>query len=452
MADDKADDIAETTNNGPELSDYLPHVTFEAIPIKDLVTDVAYQRQLSEKPIRRTAANFDAYQINLVKVSRRDGINYVFNGQHTMEVVATVSGSRDTPVWCMVYDDLVYKREANIFANQQKYAKKLTPYEIFVANMESGNDEQLLINELVESYSLHISGVSNPGCICAVGALEKIYEDMGYEILSRTLRLIVGIWEGEKQSLGSNIIKGMAKLLDCYSTKIVDDIFIEKLETVSAQEIIRSAKERKGRVIGYAEAMLAVYNRKSRSPLFIDMNAHDCSITDIRADNQNLLINRAATWLREQSRQYYLPEHGRLTEKQIALLEEIGYTWNNEPKCSWYTGYEELLRYKQKYGNVAVPVKYKTRIICVGGYTIGKNKKKSSELNEVRKSYLLAAISDISGNIQLMDTKVSIIMAAQGVIIAGLLSIYDNLAKVAKYYDSVLEKSVCVITVLGFFI
>ena len=82
----------------------------------------------------------------------------------------------------------------------------------------------------------------------------------------------------------------------------------------------------------------------------------------------------------------------------------------------------------------------------------GKNKKKSSKLNEVRKSYLLAAISDVSGNIQLMDTKVSIIMAAQGVIIAGLLSIYDNLAKVAKYYDSVLEKSVCVITVLGFFI
>lgn len=98
------------------------------------------------------------------------------------------------------------------------------------------------------------------------------------------------------------------------------------------------------------------------------MNEHDCSITDIRANNQNLLINRAATWLREQRRQYYLPEHGRLSEKQIALLEEIGYTWTNEPKRSWYTGYEELLRYKQKYGNVAVPVKYKTE----DGFNLGK--------------------------------------------------------------------------------
>lgn len=98
------------------------------------------------------------------------------------------------------------------------------------------------------------------------------------------------------------------------------------------------------------------------------MNEHDCSITDIRANNQNLLINREATWLREQRRQYYLPEHGRLSEKQIVLLEEIGYTWTNEPKRSWYTGYEELLRYKQKYGNVAVPVKYKTE----DGFNLGK--------------------------------------------------------------------------------
>ena len=30
--------------------------------------------------------HFDVHQINPVKVSRRDGINYVFNGQHTIEM------------------------------------------------------------------------------------------------------------------------------------------------------------------------------------------------------------------------------------------------------------------------------------------------------------------------------------------------------------------------------
>lgn len=109
-------------------NDYLPNVTFEAIPIKDLVSNQEYQRNLSEKHVKRAVSNFDIYQINPVKVSRRDGINYVFNGQHTMEIVATMSGSRETPVWCMVYQDLIYTHEADIFANQQKYVKALSPY------------------------------------------------------------------------------------------------------------------------------------------------------------------------------------------------------------------------------------------------------------------------------------------------------------------------------------
>ena len=118
-----------------DLSVFVPNVHFEQIPIKNLVSNQEYQRTLSQTHIARAAANFDLYQINPVKVSRRDGINYVFNGQHTVEIVATVSGSRDTPVWCMIYDDLVYEHEADIFANQMKFVKRLQPYEIFKANV-----------------------------------------------------------------------------------------------------------------------------------------------------------------------------------------------------------------------------------------------------------------------------------------------------------------------------
>ena len=103
---------------------FVPNVHFEKIPIKNLVSNQKYQRNLSKAHIANAAANFDPYQINPVKVSRRDGVNYVFNGQHTIEIVALVSGSRDTPVWCMIYDELVYEHEADIFANQQKFVKR----------------------------------------------------------------------------------------------------------------------------------------------------------------------------------------------------------------------------------------------------------------------------------------------------------------------------------------
>ena len=104
----------------------IPDVSFELIPIRNLVSNQEYQRPLSENHIRKALEEFDVYQINPVKVSRRDGINYVFDGQHTIEIIASESGSRDTPVWCMIYDDLKYKEEAHIFADQQKHVKALS--------------------------------------------------------------------------------------------------------------------------------------------------------------------------------------------------------------------------------------------------------------------------------------------------------------------------------------
>lgn len=137
-----------------DFSRFVPNVHFEQIPIKNLVSNQEYQRPLSQAQVEKAIEDFDLNQINPVKVSRRDGVNYVFNGQHTIEIVATVSGSRETPVWCMIYDSLDYKNEADIFANQMKHVRPLKPYEIFMANIEAGNEQQLVIKRLVESYSL----------------------------------------------------------------------------------------------------------------------------------------------------------------------------------------------------------------------------------------------------------------------------------------------------------
>lgn len=42
---------------------------------------------------------------------------------------------------------LCYEHEADIFANQMKFAKNLAPYEIFVANLEAQNQDQLMIKD-----------------------------------------------------------------------------------------------------------------------------------------------------------------------------------------------------------------------------------------------------------------------------------------------------------------
>ncbi len=248
-----------------QFSSYVPNVHFEKIPIRNLVSNQEYQRNLSQAHIARAAANFDLHQINPVKVSRRDGINYVFNGQHTIEIVALVSGSRDTPVWCMIYDDLSYEHEADIFANQQKYVKPLSPYEVFTANIEAGNDQQLIIRDLVESYGLKIGHTKCVGEICAISTLESIFSKYGYHVLDHVLRLCIATWEGEANSFSANILNALAKLITVFGESLNDEIFKEKLSAISVKQLTRTAKERRPGMMGVAEVMILEYNGRKKS-------------------------------------------------------------------------------------------------------------------------------------------------------------------------------------------
>ena len=50
-----------------DYSMFVPNVHFEQIPIKNLVSNQEYQRNISEQHVLNAAAHFDLYQINPVK-------------------------------------------------------------------------------------------------------------------------------------------------------------------------------------------------------------------------------------------------------------------------------------------------------------------------------------------------------------------------------------------------
>ena len=225
----------------------------ESIPIK--------QNSLFFQNLLRA---FDKNQLNPVKVSRRDGVNYVMDGQHTVEIVDGVSGSQDTPVWCMVYDDLEYKVEAGLFAEQQKYTRRLTPYQIYVAHIEAGNDEQLIIQGLVESYGLSIAKTRGPCILGCISALEWIYENFSYHTLDRALRLCVAAWEGDVNSMSGLLLKAIAIMIMVYKDDMRDDLFKEKVGAISPKDVARLARERGGGTLAVVEVLLTEYNKRMK--------------------------------------------------------------------------------------------------------------------------------------------------------------------------------------------
>jgi hypothetical protein len=167
----------------------------------------------------------------------------------------------------MIYDDLTYEEEAYIFATQQKYNKPLLPYEIFVAGVDAGKSDELIIRDLVKAYGLVVRGSKKPGGICAVSTLLFIYQNFGFHVLDRTLRLIIGTWEGDLISLSAAILRGVALLVVAYGENLKDEVFKEKIGAFTARDISRTAKERRRGMFGYAETMLDEYNNKRKNGL-----------------------------------------------------------------------------------------------------------------------------------------------------------------------------------------
>lgn len=116
-------------------------------------------------------------------------------------------------------------------------------------------------------HSLSIGPTKAYGVICAVATLERIYTKYGYHVLDRTLRLCVGTWEGDIDSLGANVLAGVARMVVAFGDQLRDETFKERVGFMSVRQLSRIAKERGAGSLCYAEAMLVAYNRKCKYTL-----------------------------------------------------------------------------------------------------------------------------------------------------------------------------------------
>lgn len=73
-------------------------------------------------------------------------------------------------------------------------------------------------------------------------------------------------------------------------------------------------------------------------------------------------------WLTTQRRVRAGQIPGNLTEQQIARLDSIGMKWGNRNDAAWEHGLEEARKFREQFGDLQVPAKYKTK----DGYPLGK--------------------------------------------------------------------------------
>ncbi|MDR2978270.1 MAG: hypothetical protein LBU56_02470 [Rickettsiales bacterium] len=248
--------------NVADFEAFLSRFELQMIAIKNLVVDERYQRKLSMAHVMKIVNNFDPFQVNAVKVNKRDGVNYVVDGNHTKEAIAILTDSRETHIWCMVYFDLDFKGEARVFAEQKNCVRRLTPFDLYKAGVQAEKRELLVIKSLLDGYKLNVGKGYKNGSINAVSSLLYIHKKFGFQVLERTIKLCISTWGGDELALSFAPLRGVALMLVAYGEDIDNNKFREKLCGRSPKSIVGRAKDRDGGSMGFALELLCEYNKK----------------------------------------------------------------------------------------------------------------------------------------------------------------------------------------------
>lgn len=241
---------------------------FKQINTKMLDVDHTYQREVDMTRVRAIVRDFSPCLIHPVKVSKRDGKYYIFDGQHTAEALKMKNNGRDLQIWCQVFYGLTWMDEVTLFLAQNGNSRAVKMNDKFRAQFNAGDADVVKMVRTAESLDIIIDfkGSKAYNKIVALTTLARIFKNTTEEEYIRILKLIRDTWGGVPESYSAEILKGVYIFMKAYGDDFKDSNFIKRLSGISPTVIIREAKASAAPGDSkYARQILAAYNQNTRS-------------------------------------------------------------------------------------------------------------------------------------------------------------------------------------------
>lgn len=165
---------------------------------RDLVVELAYQRDLSDKShglIRRIVANWNWARFKPPICADSDGSLFVIDGQHT--AIAAATHPKITKIPILVVKASAIEGRAACFVAHNRDRISLSPFQIFHAETASGDKDARAILKIVIDCGASIprspltKGYAKPGQLVSVNETRKIYTNHGGDVLRRVVTLAV---------------------------------------------------------------------------------------------------------------------------------------------------------------------------------------------------------------------------------------------------------------------
>ena len=232
------------------------------VPVSMIKTDhKSYQRE-EKKHVVQMAKEWDDSQCTLLLVNYRsnEGWFYAIDGQHRT-VAATILGIEYLA--CEIFIDLSIEEEAKRFLYYNTGTKSLSPFDTFKANVCWGEENDMAIKKVCDSYGIAI--IDRKGAkkkLHSVSAIRSIYRNGGKSALEWIFNILEDVhWEEFKETYSADILMGLASVY----MKYIDNLSSARKKLVSFM-----AKSTPSEIIGLANSQHPTLGHQTRVKLIFD--------------------------------------------------------------------------------------------------------------------------------------------------------------------------------------
>lgn len=233
------------------------------INTSQLTSRLSCQRPIDPKRVAKIAKNWDRHQVNPLKVAIIDGVYYAIDGQHTMAAAIARNNGNDLDMPCIA-EKMTEEQAAKVVAEQYKYSKKLSPLDIFRAEVEAKNPDAVYIMNVLDRHEIKLTSTAKINTISCIQTIKQINKIGPFE-LDRALNIVEQAWDADENRYRTEIMAAMEKFICTYHGEFEEKVLITKLSKNSAMSYIRKAKDiGLSAGVGMASIFVDVYNTNKK--------------------------------------------------------------------------------------------------------------------------------------------------------------------------------------------
>lgn len=217
----------------------LKQPMIKSIPISEICF-APYQRELKQARVRKISETFMPDIIGTALVSLRGGKYWCLDAQHRIKALKEMGYNE---VWCSVLTGLTYEEECRRFNVLNTGRTQLNPNQVFHCRVEERETTAIALVNMFTKYKYDYNkngSTKDNNVIGAVSKFDRMLRKYGMSMVERVLKVLRGAWLGEKDSLESSIITGIATFFNDHP-EADDNIVIDALGYISPKELVASA-------------------------------------------------------------------------------------------------------------------------------------------------------------------------------------------------------------------